>query len=163
MESRRRHVRNGRVIEFILEPGDKSLVRRRVGPLISNRRHHSCTELLDDLFPLFAVLPHVRNIQSLKRQAPKMGGLAMAFHAVVIDNFLLLQGCRCRGRRGLGRRPGCRSGGCCRLWRCRLPVNHENKGQCCEDSHAQPQESLLHESLRFTIILSIPVKCFGMR
>jgi hypothetical protein len=66
-----------------VQPGlEVARERVAVGRRIAGRRHHSGTQLPNDLLPQLGIFRHCREVARLQRQAARPLGVAMAIDAV---------------------------------------------------------------------------------
>ena len=106
MQSGRRNMELGGVVEFVFREHDGRFEELRFRPRHARRRHHPGAKLANHLLPVFRILFDVRRIEAIQRDAQggldaaSLGRLTVTAIAILSEKSLLGRG---RGHRG-GRR-----------------------------------------------------------
>ena len=132
MQARRRRVRAGGAIEFVFQPGPKTDISCLVGACLIRWRHHTGTQLPDNLLPFLYVVLNASDVEVFQGKISDAGFIVVALLAVLVE-YRLLRG-KGRNRRRLDRRHSS------------LTVNDECERQPRQRSQDDDRKTLLHES-----------------
>ena len=92
-------VRLGRLIDLRFEPTGETLIRGRIGPGHTGRRHGARPQLADYLFPDFGLGRNLVEVHVVQREAAGLESLVVAGDAIFVEQRTLGIGGPCRASR----------------------------------------------------------------